>query len=222
MVIEGDSMQVRWWVRAYRAVFGILILAAVFYQAWYLNNEDRFDAGNYFSFMTIESNLACALVLLWGATRDPERRDPALVDSIRGAFTLYLAIVGIVVAVLLSGSQADLAVPIAWVDAVVHQWIPMVMVVDWLIVPPQTRLTMRHAIPWLVYPLVYVVYSLIRGSIVDWYPYPFLNPDRTGGYWGVAAYCVGITLTYLLVAWLVVAIGNYVRGERNERIAAAT
>jgi hypothetical protein len=213
-------MGLAWWVRAYRGAFGVLILVAVIYQAWYLNDHDRLNAGNYASFMTIQSNVLCALVLLWGASNDPERRDPALVDWIRGAITLYLVMVGIVVAVLLSGSQADLAVPIAWVDAVVHQWAPLVMLADWLIIPPRTRIPLRRAMLWLAYPLLYVIYSLIRGEIVDWYPYPFLNPEHTGGYWGVAGYCVAITLTYLAMTWLVVAVGTYLRNERAEPAVA--
>lgn len=209
-------MELAWWVRAYRGAFGVLILVAVIYQAWYLDDQGRFDFGNSFSSMTIQSNVLCALVLLWGATDDPSRRDPALVDWIRGAITLYLVMVGIVVAVLLSGAQADLAVPIAWVDAVVHQWAPLLVLADWLIIPPRTRMSLRRAMLWLVYPLLYVIYSLIRGEIVDWYPYPFLNPERSGGYVGVAGYCVAITLTYLLMTWLVVAIGTYLRQERGE------
>ena len=32
----------------------------------------------------------------------------------------------------------------------------------------------------LVYPIAWVVYSLVRGAIVDWYPYPFLDVETLG------------------------------------------
>ena len=58
----------------------------------------------------------------------------------------------------------------------------------------------------MVYPALYLVYTLIRGTRVDWYPYPFLDPDAAGGTPGVAVSCVGIALGFAamsaLVAWL--------------------
>ena len=60
-------------------------------------------------------------------------------------------------------------------------------------------------------PAAYLVYSLIRGPIVDWYPYPFLNPDEVGGYGGVAAYAVGIAALAALGTWVIVWIGHRVR-----------
>ncbi len=199
------------WIRVYRMAFGVLTLVAIAYQAGDLADQGAFRPGNFFSFFTIQSNLFAAVVLLWGATRDPERRDPAAVDLVRGAATLYLSITGIVVAVLLSGMQEGLAVPVVWVDDVVHQIIPIVMVADWLIVPPTTRIAPRRVLIWIVYPLLYATYSLLRGTIVDWYPYPFLNPDHAGGYGVVALYVVGLTVSSLLVGWLVVFVGNRLR-----------
>ena len=35
-----------------------------------------------------------------------------------------------------------------------------------------------------------MAYSLIRGPIVNWYPYPFINPTHPGGYWRVLGYSV--------------------------------
>jgi hypothetical protein len=88
---------------------------------------------------------------------------------------------------------------------------PIVVVLDWLISPPHNRLTIRKALVWLIYPLAYCAYSLIRGPIVDWYPYPFLNPDEVGGYLGVAAYAVGIAVLFVGIIWFVVTLGNKAR-----------
>jgi hypothetical protein len=58
----------------------------------------------------------------------------------------------------------------------------------------------------LVYPLAYCAYSLLRGPQVDWYPYPFLDPDEAGGYGAVALYglriAVGITVFGVVVVLL--------------------
>ena len=173
-------------------------------------------ASNFFSFFTIQSNLFAAVVLLWGATNDQAGRDAVRVDLVRGAATLYVCITGVVVVVLLSGMQDGLAVPIAWVDVVVHQVTPIVMVADWLLVPPTTRIPWRRALVWLAYPLLFATYSLIRGLIVDWYFYPFLSPDQADGYGAVALYVVGIAVGALLGTVPVVLVGNRLRALANQ------
>ena len=94
--------------------------------------------------------------------------------------TLYIAITGVVFALLLSGLQESLDTHMAWVDFTVHKLIPAVLVADWLIDPPRHRLSYRVGLAWLLYPFAYLVYTLIRGAQVDWYPYPFLDVSRHG------------------------------------------
>ncbi|CAA9529452.1 MAG: hypothetical protein AVDCRST_MAG73-792 [uncultured Thermomicrobiales bacterium] len=198
------------WVRAYRVAFALLGIAAVVTQLVRQIDRDA-SIANFFSFFTIQSNILAAAVLLWGATRDQERRDPATVDLLRGAAALYLSITGVVYGLLLSGYQEALQTTIPWVDTALHRVIPIVMVIDWLLVPPRTRLTLRRALIWLAYPALYAVYSWVRGGVVDWYPYPFLDPRNAGGWAAVAAYAAAITAGALLFAWLVVQSGNRLR-----------
>ncbi len=58
---------------------------------------------------------------------------------------------------------------------------------------------------WTIFPLLYLAYTLIRGAIVGFYPYPFLNPAHTEGYFGVALYCVAILVIFLVLGWLLIA-----------------
>ena len=198
------------YVRAYRFAFGTLIIAAIVTQL--VQQVDKGNSiANFFSFFTIQSNLLAAAILFWGVTRDQERRDPATVDLVRGAATLFLSITGVVYGLLLSGYTEALQTTIPWVDNVLHRIIPIVMVIDWLLVPPRTRLSLRKALIWFAYPALYSVYSWIRGPIVDWYPYPFLDPRNAGGWAAVAAYSVAIAAGALLFAWLVVMAGNRLR-----------
>jgi hypothetical protein len=53
---------------------------------------------------------------------------------------------------------------------------PLVMLADWLVTPPARRLRLRQGMLWLSFPLVWIVYTIIRGAIVNKYPYPFLDP----------------------------------------------
>ena len=56
-------------------------------------------------------------------------------------------------------------------------------------------------------------YTLVRGALVDWYPYPFLDPAN-GGYGTVAAYVVGILIFGSIVSAVVAVAGSAMRGRR--------
>ena len=53
---------------------------------------------------------------------------------------------------------------------------------------------------WLVFPILYCVYSLIRGPFVDFYPYPFLDPRLDGGYGRVVIFVVILAVAFGLLA----------------------
>ena len=195
------------WVRAYRVIVAIIILAAV------LAIFPPFAGGGsiltYLSFFTIQSNLIAAVVLLWLALRSPAATTVLRADIIRGAAVLYLAITGIVFALLLSGGA--MAGRMVWVNAVLHQLSPIALFLDWLILPPTPLLTFRRALWWLVYPIAYLIYTLVRGAFTDWYPYPFTDPGAVGGYDGVLVYAVAITIGVLVFMGLLFATGRGMR-----------
>ncbi len=202
-------------ISLYRAAFGLLVLSAIVVQATSLAGNGVFNPVNFFSFFTILSNLFGAGVFLALAVR---RRDETSVtiDLLRGGSVVYLSVTFIVFALLLSGSDVDLALP--WVDTVLHKVFPIVVVLDWLIDPPANRLTLRQGLIWLSYPLVWIVYTLIRGPIAGWYPYPFLDPAH-GGYGSVALYCVAILILMTLACAATVAVGTALGGRRHEAAA---
>ena len=117
-----------------------------------------------------------------------------------------MSVVGIVFGVLLR--DVDLGALLPWVNVVLHVLMPCVVVIDWFLLPPRGGLEIRDLFLWLIFPGLYAAYVLIRGSLTGWYPYPFLNPDTGAGYWSVALYVVGITATFLLVGWLLLAFGK--------------
>ena len=185
------------WVRVARAATAILILAAVFRLFPPIAGGGG-SVVTYLSFFTIQSNLIAAAVLLWLAIRPPAAAHVLRADIIRGAAVLYLAITGIVFALLLSGATNQMSASLLWTNTVLHQLSPILLFLDWLVVPPTSSLTFRRVLWWLVYPIAYLVYTLIRGAFIDWYPYPFLTPDVVGGYDGVLAYAAAITVGVLV------------------------
>jgi hypothetical protein len=189
-------MQTRLPVSILRALFALLTLCAVGRQ---LATHVRlgFNVTHFFSYFTNLSNLFAACVLLMSARAGPILRAMAAINMV---------VVGIVFAVLLRNS--DLGALLPWVNFVVHYLMPCVVVLDWIMLPPRIRLGVRELLVCLIFPALYLVYVLVRGSIVNWYPYPFLNPVKVGGYAGVAAYAVGVTVVFILAGVVLFAIAN--------------
>lgn len=188
-----------------RVGFAATAIVAMTYQ-FAATADSGFQKTNFFSFFTIQSNvLAVAVLLLLVSVRGAERTP--LFDAVRSGAVLYIAITGVVFAILLAGQQEELQTTIPWVDFVVHKLIPVVLVVDWILDPPRHRLPLRAAIAWLSFPFAYLVYTLGRGAYVDWYPYPFLDAAQLG-YGGVFLRCVFLLAGMALAALAVVLIGN--------------
>ena len=197
-------------IAGYRLGIGVLVLVALVVQFVHSAERDGFSPVNYVSFFTNLSNLVGAAVFLWaGAAALTGGRGPS--DLVRGAPVVYLVITGIVYATLLTEVTESLGLVLPWVNFVLHRLTPVVFLVDWLVDPPREPLAPRRTLVWLAFPVAYLVYSLVRGPLVDWYPYPFLDPDEVGGAAGVAAYSVGVAVAFVLVALAVAWAGTRLR-----------
>lgn len=135
--------------------------------------DEQAPVSNFVSYFTIQSNVLAAGVLLVVGAVVLRGRDPDRLASLRGAATLYMVVTGVVYVLLLRG--VDVQTPEPW-NTVLHYVMPVVMLVDWLAFPPRRSPAYRRALWWLAYPVAYLLYSLVRGAAVDWYPYPFLDP----------------------------------------------
>lgn len=207
-------------INAYRLGFATLTLVAIGVQAVDLQTRGVLVATNFFSYFTIQSNLIAAAVFLVGVAwwRTPPS---AIWELVRGASVLHMTITLIVFAVLLSGTDVDTALP--WVDTVLHRVMPVAVIVDWLIDPPRHPVPFRTSLRWTTFPLLWLVYTMVRGAITGWYPYPFLDPARGGGYGSVAVYVVVILIFGVALCALISWVGNTVgaRRERSEVVGRA-
>jgi hypothetical protein len=177
---------------------GLLALAAFTAIGYDVAAGPGVSDGDYFSYFTVLSNLFAAAMLLYGSLRPPRERSRT-VELLRGASVVYILTTGMVYLLLLSGHAP--AYP--WVNAILHYLMPVAVTLDWLLDPPHVPLEPARAIVlWMVFPVLYIIYTLARGAIVDWYPYLFVNPHRSGGYLLVTGdvLAVGIGITALIVA----------------------
>jgi len=196
-------MNIRIALASSRMIFGAVVLLAIIMQALFLYQNNALNVVNYFSYFTNLSNVLAGFVLIISAVYLLRSRKKSMTDDlIRGGATLYMAVTGVVYVTLLINEDLGLLMP--WVNAVLHIVMPIVIIADWLYQPPRTKLASKQIAYWLVFPFAFLMYTLIRGAFIGWYPYPFLNPDKVGGYGGVAMYCIVILGAFFVLGWLLV------------------
>ena len=198
-------------INTYRLGFATLTAVAIAVQAADLNARGILVPSNFFSYFTIQSNLIAVAAFLvsvaWWRTAPSEAW-----ELVRGASVLHMTITFVVFAVLLSGTDVDTAIP--WVDTVLHRVMPLAVIADWLIDPPRHRIPFRTSLRWTTFPVIWLAYTMIRGPIVGWYPYPFMDPAGAG-YASVAIYVVAILVFGIVLCALIAWVGNAVGARRS-------
>jgi hypothetical protein len=198
----------RWWFGLTAAVvaFGIAVsvgVAAGAERAFFTTAPARIF--NVFCFFTIQSNLivgvTCGLLAL-----DPDRSSTAF-DTFRLIGIVAITITGVVYHAALR-SLFDLE---SWAlvgDVVVHTVVPVLAVVTWLVYGPRGRTSRRIMWLSLLFPVWWFGLALIRGAIVDYYAYPFVDVTRLG-YPKVLLNAVWLGVLYLGVAAGAVALDGW-------------
>ncbi|WP_283750264.1 Pr6Pr family membrane protein [Bacillus cereus] len=194
-------------IAVYRLLLSLLAFSALITQFVTRAQVKPFNPVNFFSFFTIESNILVAVILLLSSLGTATFGRSEQFGVLRGAATVYILTTGLIYFLLLRGLEESLQTAIPWVNTVLHYIMPLAMILDWVINPPTKTITWKQATSWLIFPLLYVIYSLIRGSFVNWYPYPFLDP-RIGGYGRVFLYSIGISVVIGAICGLVKMLGN--------------
>ncbi len=134
----------------------------------------------FFSFFTILTNILVALLFTTNAFR--LRRFPFNLFSAKGsltAITAFILIVGLVYQIVLRSLWEPKG--LQWVvDELLHTLIPLYMLLYWWVSIRKNDLTLRPILSWLLYPIGFIVFILIRGYFSNYYPYPFLNVTEIG------------------------------------------
>lgn len=188
---------------AYRLFFAVLVSTAITVQLYHGLQQSGFSIVNFFSYFTIQSNLFGVVVflmtadlLLWKRKRSHEQ------EMLRGAATLYMVTTGIIYGLLLSNAKVQITLP--WVNDVLHRLFPLIVLADWLYDKPDKKITAKQAWLWLIYPVIYLIYSLVHGPLAHhWYPYPFVNVAQHG--------YLKVLINSLVLAVVIAALAQAVR-----------
>ena len=160
-------------------------------------------------FFTVITNLLVAVTMTRVATG--RRISPSLLAGL----TLAIIFVGIIYATLLHGLVALSGLALV-ANVLLHYVVPIAMAVYWLAFAPKIGLAWRDAALWCVYPLAYLFYVVLRGSVDGRYPYPFIDVT-TFGYGRIVLNSLMLLVAYLLAGLALVALGRAMASRRGAR-----
>lgn len=168
----------------------------------------------FFSFFTILTNILvaiyCAFILYgrkgkWSLFFQKE--------STITAITVYILIVGLVFNLVLR-PMADLKGMHQVVSEIFHTVVPLLFLIYWIIVCRKANLSYKVVVYWLIYPLIYVVYTLLHGIYSGFYPYPFIDVSKLG-YNTAIRNGIFILVGFVLVSLVLVFITRFTKNNKE-------
>ena len=163
---------------------------------------------SYFSYFTIITNTLAAIVLTYAADTRPSRG--------RAFFLQPWVASGIAVSIIVVGAAYSLLLRQLWqpeglqwlANEVLHDVMPVLYALYWWFYVPKGVLRWSHVGLWMLYPLVYFAFILLRGHLLGVYPYPFVDVEKLG-YAQTFINASGILAGFVAVALLVVAVDRW-------------
>lgn len=171
------------WARPWFAATALCVAAGVALSAFTaVRTPGHFATGvergfNTFAFFTVQSNLIVGGTTALLAVRLD--RPSTVFRTFRLIGLVAITVTGIVYHVALS-SLLDLDGLAQLGNQLVHTVVPLLAVLGWLIFGPRGGTSRRVAWLSLLFPACWLVFTLIRGAIIHWYPYPFIDVTVIG------------------------------------------
>jgi hypothetical protein len=167
---------------------------------------------SFFSYFTVITNTLVAVVLTCAVTdRESAARRWFLQPWVSSGIAVSIAVVGLAYSILLR----HLWHPQGWqfiADELLHDVMPLLFLAYWWLCVPKGTLRLKHLPLWLIYPLVYFGYALLRGHLLGAYAYPFIDVALLG-YPQVFVNAGGILVGFVVIALLVIGIDRW-KGRR--------
>ena len=199
-----------------RLLMGVGLIGSVIWQVTDRIANDLFRPSEYFAYFSIVTAIFAGLFLItsgFGLLLKIE--DTKWVEIARLSLAVALIVVGVVYHALLADAANDVRDgDYAWPvlpNEIIHTYAPILAAIEYLISVRAFRVRLR-AFMWVaVFPLTWLVLSIIRGSATNWWPYWFINPNGEAGLGGMLTYIAAITGFFLVLGLAVLGLKQVLR-----------
>jgi hypothetical protein len=176
-----------------------------------------FGVVNTLSYFTILTNLLLAIVTTACFLRG-DADTPLTRPSTQSAVALYIFVVGLIHTLLLRATWNPTGLN-AVLDKALHDATPVLYVLYWFLFVPKGTLRWGLPVYWLAYPLLYVVYCILRGALTGIYPYHFADVTLLG-YPRALVNAALLLLGFWILGLVLVAIDQLLARSRTTPIKA--
>ncbi len=159
-------------------IYKLALLAAVSYGI-FLSIFRPLDYGLHpLYFFTTQSNLLVSLTLIYFLFFPHPSRIRVIV---RGSVMLCIAITGLVFHFLLVSHYPEyFSSGVDFRGHLTHTIAPIGYILDWLLFDHKKLMHFSHIRYWVIYPLLYWLVTVFRGTFSGVYPYFFMDIDKIG------------------------------------------
>ncbi|MDF2792567.1 Pr6Pr family membrane protein [Pseudomonas orientalis] len=165
---------------------------------------------SFLSFFTVLTNTLVVVVLSYALiTRESAAKRFFLKPAISSAIATSIVVVSLAYNLLLRHLWSPEGFQFI-ADELLHDVMPLLFLIYWWRCVPKGTLRLKHIAGWVIYPLVYFAYVLLRGHMLGQYQYPFLDVDSLG-YPQVFVNAGGILLGFLLIALAVIGLDRLLK-----------
>lgn len=187
----------------------VCLVALVHRMLWGMGSQS-IASDNFFAYLTIQSNTAFAVLCVVAgiiAMRTPE--DPPWLTTARALVLSWTITAGLAFGLIVwQAGVRGIPISVPWSDVVLHFILPAWTIVAWTLGPGR-RAAHWRVVPYaLLYPIVWGVFTIWRGSVIGWYPYYFLDPRQVSGLPEMAASSAVALSIFALVGTVLVAISR--------------
>ena len=199
-----------------RLALGLALIGSVTWQVTDRIANDLFRPAEYFAYFSIVTAIVAGLFLIttgFGLLLNIE--DTKWVEVARLSLAVALIVVGVVYHALLAGAANDVRDgDYAWPvlpNEIIHTYAPILAVIEYLISVKAFRIRLRAFVWVAVFPITWLVLSIVRGIATNWWPYWFINPNGEAGLVGMLTYISAITVFFLVLGLAVLGLKQVLR-----------
>lgn len=178
--------------------------------------NNNFRPGEYFAYFTIHTSMIAAVVLTVAAIREFQgKADTKTLTLARLSVSTYAIVVAVVYNALLRGTEVlpdDPDYGYDWPvlpNEILHVWAPIFIVLDFALTITLTKVKFKQIFWTLLFPLAWLIFTIIRGLNTDWWAYWFLNPNEDGGVNGVIMFILAIVVFMLVSATISLSLNKF-------------
>ncbi|MCL2556506.1 MAG: Pr6Pr family membrane protein [Firmicutes bacterium] len=211
-------------------IFGsfVVVMYMIMWSNFKYHAANQISGINYLAYFTFLANILLFVWLILAGiailTNKQAVKKNLFAPKIFCGIALYVILVGII----FYGALRWMVTPFPWnlwyarlSDFFFHGLSPIMTILLFVYMKKtagdnKEKIRLRHVTFWLIFPLLYFAFSLIRGFIIDWFAYPFFDPNWDFAYalpipsW---LYIILITILFsalfYLAGFFVMKIWNY-------------